>query len=81
MKHLALAYASLCIALACNGKECPEPSPDFTPQKNALVALYDWNQDGCVTDPEDLPARKALVQVRGAAAVNGWTRALGNCAP
>jgi hypothetical protein len=54
-------------------------APDYAPQKQALVNLFDHNRDGCVVEVDDLMARDAVVAARGASGFNAWRAALGLC--
>lgn len=61
---------------------CPVPPvnlPEVERTRVALVQLYDWNDDGCVTEEHDTPALDALFKARGGNAFNAYRVVLGQC--
>ena len=64
--------ALLLLALWLSG--CQTPAA-----RTALINLYDWNDDGCVTETGDAQARDAMFKARGGAGWNAWRVILGQC--
>ena len=48
-------------------------------ERTALIDLYDWNNDGCVTELDDVQARDVIADVRGGHGLNGWRVIVGQC--
>jgi len=70
---------------ACQPPECPEcptppsPPPDYSAERAALIALYDWNGDNCVREADDSRALEAIQTARLGSGLNGWRTIQGQC--